>query len=217
MPINEQLALEDNYWFPYWGGLVIKSKVSKTFCLELLKKGETVKKEINKCNKKLAGAIDQEYAFLDSQSWFLPKFKKPLSHYEHMFNNGWQNTAPNIAKPFKVKHCNVWINYQKCREYNPRHAHGGDLSFVIYLKIPKELIAENTKTKSKFGNAGTGTIEFYNGEMLPFSICKFEEMPSEGDVYIFPAWMQHQVTPFFSNVERITVAGNLILEKGEKY
>lgn len=203
---------EDSYWFPYWGGLVIKSKVSNAFKKELIKRGEEIKKESNKCNEKLAGAIDKEYAFKDAQSWFLPHFQKPLYHYEHMFQNGWEHTAPNIVRPFVVKHCNVWINYQKCREYNPRHSHGGDLSFVIYLKIPNELIEENKETKDKYGNRGTGTIQFFFGEQLPFSIYSFEEMPSEGDIYIFPAWMQHEVTPFFSDVERISVAGNIILD-----
>ena len=125
----------------------------------------------------------------------------------------WKNTATNIVTPFKVKNCELWINYQNAKEYNPRHMHSGDLSFVIYLQIPNELIEENNKTKQLYKNEGTGTIQFHHGEALPFAINTVEEMPHEGQVFIFPSWMQHSVTPFFSDVERISVAGNITLDK----
>lgn len=204
---------EDTYWHPYWGGLLIKSKVQESFRLDLLERGEKVREEINKCNNTLAGAIKEEYMFKNVESWFMPQFSKALNHYERMFNEGWKETAPNIAKPFKVLDCDLWINYQRCKEYNPRHRHNGDLSFVIYLDIPNKLIEENKKTKQKFNNEGTGTIHFHHGEALPFAISSFEEMPRSGDVYLFPAWMQHSVTPFFEDAERISVAGNVTLEK----
>jgi len=211
------LLNEDSYWHPYFGGLLIKSKVSEAFRLDLLERGEKAREEINKCNKTLAGAIKEEYRFKDVESWFMPQFIKTLNHYEHMFNQGWETTAPHIAKPFKVKKCELWINYQKCKEFNPRHRHTGHLSFVIYLDIPNKLIQENQKTSQEFANEGTGTIHFHHGEPLPFSISGFQEMPSTGDTFIFPAWMQHSVTPFFSDVERISVAGNITFETASWY
>lgn len=204
---------ENDYRFPYWGGLLIKTSVSNLLKKTLLDKGKLIKKKSNNYNHNLVGAIKHEYVYKDVMKWFMPMFAKPLKHYEHEFLQSWQNTATNIVTPFKVKNCELWINYQKSKEFNPRHMHSGDLSFVIYLKIPKELIEENKKTKETFKSEGTGTIQFHHGEALPFAINTVEEMPHEGEVFIFPSWMQHSVTPFFSDVERISVAGNIILDK----
>jgi hypothetical protein len=33
--------------------------------------------------------------------------------------------------------------------------------------------------------------------------------PKEGDMFIFPAWMKHYVAPFYSDVTRISVSGNV--------
>ena len=30
----------------------------------------------------------------------------------------------------------VWVNFQKKHEYNPSHIHGGEISFVLWMKIP---------------------------------------------------------------------------------
>ena len=200
-------------WFAYWGALLVKSKISDSFRKELLAQGKKVKKESNKYNHKLAGAIKEEYIFKNFESWFMPKFMPILENYEKIFMEDWHTTADLIEKPFFVEECELWINYQKCKEFNPRHYHGGDLSFVIYLQIPKELVKENKKTKEIFNNEGTGTIHFHYGEALPFAISGLQEMPKECEIYMFPSWMQHSVTPFFSDVERITVAGNLTLSK----
>ena len=33
--------------------------------------------------------------------------------------------------------------------------------------------------------------------------------PKEGDMLIFPAWLKHYVAPFYSDVTRISVSGNI--------
>ena len=33
--------------------------------------------------------------------------------------------------------------------------------------------------------------------------------PKEGDMFIFPAWLKHYVAPFYSDVTRISVSGNV--------
>ena len=38
-------------------------------------------------------------------------------------------------------------------------------------------------------------------------------MPKTGDAFIFPAWLVHHVHAFKSDVERISVSGNIILNK----
>ena len=205
---------EDMQWFAYWGALLVKSKIPKSLHRELLRQGEKLKKdEASRYNKHLAGVIKDEFIFKNFQSWFMPKFMPSLLSYENIFETDWKESATHIASPFYVEECELWINYQKCREFNPRHYHVGDLSFVIYLQIPEELKQENQKTKELHNSQGTGAIQFHYGEHMPFSLHSLQELPEEGDMYIFPSWLQHSVSPFFVDVERISVAGNITLTK----
>ena len=198
---------EGEFWFPYWGALLIKTVIPSLFQNKLLAEGEKAKIDHR---IELAGMIEKEYRYENYEDWFLPQFQPLLKIYEEKQKDGWQSNR--IKSPFEIKNSNLWINYQKCNEFNPRHSHDGDLSFVIYLKIPKELVEENNKTTAIHNNAGTGTIQFYYGEQLPFCRNAHEELPNEGDIFIFPAWLQHSVSPFFSDVERISVSGNIYLQ-----
>ena len=103
-----------------------------------------------------------------------------------------------------------WINYMKAGEFNPPHNHPlGQFSMVIYLQIPKELVKEYEETKDDHNSEGPGAICFQYGERLPFNICRYWRMPTEGMLIVFPAWLQHYVHSFTSNVERISVSGNI--------
>ena len=103
----------------------------------------------------------------------------------------------------------LWINYQQANEYNPPHNHGGDVSFVIYLQVPEEIVKENEEMQGVHRNVGPGMINFSHGEEMPFCINQSSKMPEVGDLFIFPAWLQHHVNAFKSDVERISVSGNL--------
>ena len=104
-----------------------------------------------------------------------------------------------------------WINYMKSNDFNPPHAHSGDLSFVIYPAMPKELIKENTDYK---GSAvGPGGIAWFYGEGNYQFIDSVTMMPKTGDIFIFPASLKHWVFPFRSKVERISVSGNIAFVK----
>ena len=35
------------------------------------------------------------------------------------------------------------------------------------------------------------------------------DFPEEGDMFVFPAWLKHWVSPFKSNCTRISVSGNV--------
>ena len=115
-------------------------------------------------------------------------FKRPVIGYEMM---------------------SLWINYQQPGEYNPPHNHGGDLSFVTYLQVPEEIVKEHIETKHEHNNPGPGVICFDLGPEMPFSIHRIGFMPKVGDIIIFPAWLQHYVMGFKSDVERISVSGKL--------
>ena len=203
------------YWFPYFGPLVVKTQISESFRKKLLLEGKNSKKERLLHTDQLVGMIKEEYTYEDYEEWFLPEFVPLLNVYESLFAKDWIETAKELQRPFEITKTELWINFTRCREFNPIHNHSGDLSFVMYLKIPKKLREENKLTKAKHNNNGTGTIEFNYGENLLFNKVGFSHLPDEGDVYIFPSWLNHSVLPFFSDVERITAAGNIFLKRND--
>ena len=101
----------------------------------------------------------------------------------------------------------LWINYQKQNEFNPPHDHDGKLSFVIYLKIPEELKKENAAYKGK--SCGPGGIQFLYGDGTRDCVTYMSYFPEELDMFIFPAWLKHWVSPFKSDCTRISVSGNV--------
>jgi hypothetical protein len=94
----------------------------------------------------------------------------------------------------------LWINYQKRTEYNPRHNHTGLLSFIIYIDIP-ECIREESEDNSvyrglvQFSSSLTNEALFYR--------------PKTYNIFIFESDHYHQVYPFYSDVTRISMSGNI--------
>ncbi len=124
----------------------------------------------------------------------------------------------------------VWINFQQKHEYNPVHCHEGLLSFVYWVKIPYSLDNElkNPMTAYAFQKRAPAFSYFYSNcipEMtsentwgLVGSQIQQHTIPvdkyHEGKMVIFPAWLQHAVSPFFTSDEfRISVAGNIGMVK----
>ena len=112
-----------------------------------------------------------------------------------------------------VSMTSLWINTQVAGEFNPPHKHGGDISFVIYLKVPKEIVEENKYWAEKSADKSAGAINFNYGEPvygLEWIINQHIFIPEECQMFIFPAQLTHWVSPFQTpDVERISVSGNL--------
>ena len=77
-----------------------------------------------------------------------------------------------------------------------------------FYSTPKHNMVHEEK-KDEHNNEGPGAICFQYGEQLPFSISRYWRMPDEGMLVVFPAWIQHYVHSFTSDVERISVSGNI--------
>ena len=197
------------YYFPYWGPFVCQLQIEQELIDILLEKGKESQKKHLDARKKLAGVIDNSYYFEDYESWFLPKFIPYIDHYIEALRANWISHHPKL-KNGEVR--DLWINYQRAKEYNPPHNHGGDLSFVIYLQVPEEIVIENKETKHEHNNPGPGMICFEFGQDMLFTIARFAIMPEVGQAFIFPAWLSHHVLAFKSNVERISVSGNIIFK-----
>jgi len=204
------IGMKTPYKFPHWGPLVIETTAEQEFLDILLEKGNEVREKNLDHRKALAGMIDNEYSYEDYESWFVPKFTPYINLYVHALTSHWL-PGRKIDKSWSP--ISLWINYQKANEYNPPHHHTGDLSFVIYLQVPAVLKNEYELAKGQRKNSGPGTISFDFCIEMPCSLSSFVKLPQEGDVLIFPAWLPHYVHAFKSDVERISVSGNISMRK----
>ena len=105
----------------------------------------------------------------------------------------------------------AWVNFMKAGEFNPPHIHDDcDFSSVLFVKVPEKLKEENKKFPG--AGKGPGSISFMYGEERPHSMTYKGFFPEEGDLYIFPADLEHWVYPFISKGERISISANLKFE-----
>ena len=107
----------------------------------------------------------------------------------------------------------MWINKQFAAESNPAHTHSQDFSFVYYLQIPEELVHENSSYNGT--GVGPGSITFKYGEISNNSWAKVVHsfIPAVGELFIFPAQLEHFVQPFYTcKKPRISISGNILFK-----
>ena len=225
---------EINYSTCRWGPLVLQSKIEDDFVEELLKKGfesrHSGRKQLD-AGKYLAGHIEGEYLYEDLEDWFVPRIKPYIEGYIDLVDQWTGNSSfkhlirdssfENIMKGGRDQKIEItigwymtmaWINFQKKNEYNPPHNHPCDLSFVIFLQVPKEIGEEYKEIPEIEHGKGPGLLYLNYGEELPFSVKSFGKLPERGDLFLFPGWLMHHVHDFKSDVERISVSGNVMFK-----
>jgi hypothetical protein len=127
-----------------------------------------------------------------------------------------------IHSNYKTTLNSLWINRQKSGEHNPPHRHhNGEISFVIYLDFPQEIINEQPFSEASYR---PGTISFFYGNNTQLDVTPYTQLvnnllspsaliqhtPKKGEVIIFPSYLIHYVSPFYTQgVERISVSGNV--------
>ena len=197
------------YDFYYWGPYLVKFKIKENERLELLR---VAKKNTEDFRHQLAGIIEDEKLFTkDNTNWFMEYFSNYFKIYmEGLVKFNQQGLLKQISE---LQIGKVWVNYMKANEFNPPHIHSGDLSFVMYLEIPKGLNKEREEYKGT--SSGPGAIQFSYGEADPSNrpacfATHHAFLPEPGDFFIFPANLQHCVFPFKCEGTRTSVAGNVI-------
>jgi uncharacterized protein (TIGR02466 family) len=191
------------YTFYPWGPYLFKTTLDKLFCEELLKKGVETKID---ASKDLAGHISSQKKFdKNDMLWFVEKCS-------NIFNTYLESSKEFYGKKIgnKLSLESLWINFMKKGDFNPPHTHTADLSFVIFLNIPNELLEEQKNYKGT-DDVGPGGLSFHYGEVIGDNkfVIQNNIKPKVGDFLIFPANLRHMVYPFKSNGERISVSGNL--------
>ena len=195
---------EVKYQVLQWGPCIVHLKISEEFQQKLLKGAEESRKLKKDFRSNLAGIIKEEYAY-ENRKDYVDEIAQFLTVYDLAYQK-WKSEEYKVKPEYILN--SLWVNFMKKNEYNPPHDHSDFLSFVIFLKVPEEI----TKEQEKFiGNsAGPGSLTFLYGEGNRQAITYQSVKPQERDIFIFPAWIKHYVAPFYSDVTRISVSGNIM-------
>ncbi len=186
-----------------WGPCVAKMKMTDKFYEALMKEAEASKTEGQLYQHRLAGIIKKEYQLKDYKK-VQPFISDIVRIYGHIWDK-WRNVDKPSSDQYLIKA--LWVNYMGPGEFNPPHDHSDDLSFIAFLKVPEELKKEHKEYKGK--SSGPGGVSFLYGEGNRQAITYQAVFPEEKDFFIFPAWLKHWVAPFKSDVERVSVSGNI--------
>ena len=159
----------------------------------------------------------------DKDNWFYNNVLKEISEYMY-FKSSWPeyfdvNVVKSKAPPvFDLTR--LWVNHQKQHEFNPPHQHQANYSFVVFMKIPTHWKEQHSLPLSVNSNHPCASdFQFLVGG--PGPQVKTTEIPlcpeDEGRMLFFPAWLSHQVFPFYEcKEERITISGNIVYNELEK-
>ena len=170
---------------------------------EIIKEEDKIKKLDH--GKKLAGNVKQE---LKLESEFIEN--SGLLKFLSTSVSKWIN----LSRGKKISKFNLiasWVVRQFQNEYNPLHLHGGHVSGVGYLKVPKNL--GETFQKEKVNNHN-GKIILVHGVQMFNSSSMFTLEQKVGDFYFFPNYLMHTVYPFYdSDEERRSVSFNAVIDE----
>jgi len=152
----------------------------------------------------LASNVTQEIRLDDS---FVKK--SGLLQFLAKSTESWiQQVSGKKISQFKLM--SSWAVRQFKHEYNPVHFHGGHISGVGYLELPKEFGVYAQSRKK--GNLN-GHIQFINGSPQFLSNAAMSAKPEVGDFYFFPNYLLHTVYPFFAEGERRSLSFNAMIDE----
>lgn len=132
---------------------------------------------------------------------------------------GKPDVDPSFPNFEKVLYADCWVNRYYSGDYTPIHTHGADISGIIFLKIPqKELYeesVENIESQGLFYGSGGdtregGRVSFIYGSNQTFCDNIWKPEQNDGDILIFPSWLNHLVYPQKTDKERRTLSFNII-------
>ena len=170
---------------------------------ELIKDEERAKKQ--SVGKILAGNVSQEFD-ID------PQFAMKCGWMDFLGKEcGLWIKESTGKKMTKFTLIGSWVVRQFQNEYNPLHYHGGHISGVGYLKVPKSLGGTFQEDKR---NNNNGEIHLVHGSKQFLSDAIFKIKPKVGNFYYFPNYLLHTVYPFYAeNEERRSISFNAKIDE----
>ena len=172
--------------------------------LELILKHRKLAGKLASFTHPVGGQISEQINFVPKKSFeeFLFSF---VNTYIEKYYQSHKTANKHIA----------WLNLQKKYEYNPNHNHNGDISYVMWKKIPyfceDEDKVENTINSSVKAN-GRFSFSYVNvNNEISFKLLNVDKT-YENKIMLFPSSLVHCVYPFYTSDEyRISISGNVWL------
>ena len=166
---------------------------------------ETKSKELD-YGANLAGNVKQEFRleqkFIDECGWG-----------QFLANSAATWIYQSLGRQKKITKFNLissWIVRQFDNEYNPLHVHGGHISGVGYLKVPKTFGKLKQDNKAYNNN---GNLNLVHGSRMFLSKSIYNIEPKVGDFYFFPNYLMHTVYPFNgTDEERRSISFNALID-----
>ena len=152
----------------------------------------------------LAGHIKDQYRIpikqLDEEIYYY--FLDCVHNYTELC------VPPDISYPVQFGFTDLWVNNMVKHEWNPPHIHNEDLSAIVVLKLPADLDEDKYEGMLSFINNSSRTLHEFESGNLSLS-------PKEKDFYLFPARLNHAVTPFTCEGIRRTISFNVKTKIGK--
>ncbi|MEQ9410085.1 MAG: putative 2OG-Fe(II) oxygenase [Fuerstiella sp.] len=104
-----------------------------------------------------------------------------------------------------------WVVSQYAETASPMHFHSGDISGVMYLKVPAGDSSQDQK--NYISGRQAGYINFLIGGKQRFSRSLISFRPVVGELLLFPAWLLHGAEPFRGSGERRSLAFNAAIQE----
>jgi hypothetical protein len=120
------------------------------------------------------------------------------------------------AAPTRIELDAFWIVSQYAGTPSPVHFHSGDISGVMYLKVPTIDREEDEEQKTYISGRQAGHINFLIGGKQRFSKSLISFKPRVADFYVFPGWLLHGAEPFRGAGERRSLAFNAYVDIAER-
>ncbi len=214
--------MSDIKWHVPFSPTIMETTVSEKFLSIVNKVGDEVLNDEEKSNKfdfsdNLVGKVHKEVKIPledDEQDYVNGELKDAcILYFNKMNENGHKiQLYANNNQHFDITQKNInitqsWIVSQYKNEYNPWHTHSGDISAVIYLKIP-EGMNDFVKKEMEDHYPSSGMIQFMTGEKQSFRKDIINFIPEVGKFLIFPSWLKHSVFPFYIDGERRSMSFN---------
>lgn len=153
---------------------------------------------------KLASAVDKEFSIPMN---LIPDIKEKLEEYSLDYHRRFNCATDSQTSRVKMTLQACWIVSQIAGDWNYLHSHAGDISGVLYLKIPKCMHQGIDQSSKKA--LMPGGITFTEGRGGRYQRSSFSVVPKISSLYLFPSSLLHTVYPFFGDEERRSFSFNV--------
>jgi hypothetical protein len=159
--------------------------------------------------------LDQDAALHDERARVFALFHRVAAAYRDAAWSGARAPPPMVLD-------DAWLVSQLAGDRNPPHAHDGLISGVLYLRVPQQIDAVEPDGCLRFlptsphdpppnpASREQDRVAFVARDLTPVrEPAPHTVRPRVGDLYVFPAWLIHDVPAFAGPGERRSVSFNV--------